>query len=126
MSSEPEVISRAKHRRFSADEKARVLEEYEAATTSIERAAIMRRAGGYSSLISNWRKQLAAAPAPPKRGRPSISEAAELARLRQENERLQRCLDKSERMIDALGKVHALLQQAAGESAQDEQPSKRS
>jgi transposase len=114
MSSNPEVPSRAKHRRFSADEKA------------IERAAILRRAGVYSSLISNWRKQLAAVPTPPKRGRPSNPEAAELARLRQENDRLQRRLDKSERMLDALGKVHALLQQAAGESAQDEQPSKRS
>jgi hypothetical protein len=29
-------------------------------------------------------------------------------------------------MLDALGKVHALLQQAAGESAQDEQQSKKS
>lgn len=126
MSSNPEVPSRAKHRSFSADEKARILEEYEAATTAIERAAIMRRAGVYSSLISNWRKQLAAAPKPPKRGSPSNPEGAELARLRRENERLQRRLDKSELMLDALGKVHALLQQAAGESAQDEQQSKKS
>jgi hypothetical protein len=55
-----------------------------------------------------------------------LLDRAELARLQQENERLQRRLDKSERMIDALGNVFALLQQAAGESAQDEQPFKRS
>jgi transposase len=126
MSSSPEVPSRAKHRSFTAEEKARILEEYESASTPIERAAVMRRAGVYSSLLSNWRKQLVAVPAPQKRGRPANLDALEAARLRQENARLQRRLQKSELLLDALGKVHALLQQAAGESAQDEQPSKDS
>jgi transposase-like protein len=126
MSSEPEVLARAKHRTFTAEEKVQILREYESATSPIERAAVMRRAGVYSSLISNWGKQLAAAEAPEKRGRPVNRDALEAARLRKENERLQRRLEKSERMVDALGKVHALLQLAAGESALDEQPSKKS
>ncbi len=126
MSSEPEVLARAKHRRFTAEEKVQILREYESATSPIERAAVMRRAGVYSSLISNWRKQLALAETPEKRGRPGNRDALEAARLRKENERLQRRLEKSERMVDALGKVHALLQLAAGESALDEQPSKKS
>lgn len=126
MSSDPEVSARAKHRTFTAEEKVKILQEYESATSPIERAAVMRRAGVYSSLISNWRKQLAVAETPEKRGRPVNRDALEAARLRKENERLQRRLDKTERMVDALGKVHALLQLAAGESALDEQPSKKS
>ena len=54
----------------------------------------MRREGVYSSLLSNWRKQGSASPA--KRGRPANPEAAENARLRKENERLERKLAKAE------------------------------
>ncbi len=126
MSSDPEVSARAKHRTFTADEKVQILHEYESAASPIERAAVMRRAGVYSSLISNWRKQLALAETSEKRARPVNRDALEAARLRKENERLQRRLEKSERTVDALGKVHALLQLAAGESALDEQPSRKS
>lgn len=123
MVSDTEVRPRAKHRSFSAEEKARILAEYEAAATSLERAALMRREGLYSSLLSNWRRQLASG-ASPKRGRPSNPEAAELARLRKDNERLRRRLEKSERTVDALGKAHALLQLIAGESNADDERSK--
>lgn len=58
MAADQQIRSRAKHRSFSADDKARILAEYEAAATPLERAAIMRRSGVYSSLLSNWRKQL--------------------------------------------------------------------
>jgi transposase-like protein len=67
----------------------------------------MRREGVYSSLLSNWRKQLANG-AVPKRGRPPQPEAVEVARLRKDNERLRRRLEKSERTVDALGKARAL------------------
>ena len=128
MSSDPEVRPRAKHRSFTADEKARILAEYEAASSSLERAAVMRRAGVYSSLLSNWRKQLKAAegPTPRRRGRRPNTEAVENRRLREENARLQRRLEKSERTVAALGKAHALLQMIAGESATDEPASKKS
>jgi len=125
MSADPEVRSRAKHRSFSADDKARILAEYEAASNAIERAAVMRRAGVYSSLLSNWRKQRAN-PAPKPRGRPANPEAREMRRLREENARLQRRLEKFERTVTALGKAHALLQMIAGESALDEPGSKKS
>ncbi len=78
------------------------------------------------ALLSNWRKQLTLAETPDRRGRPINRDALEEARLRKENERLQWRLDKSEVLVDALGKVYALLQLAAGESALDEQPSKKS
>lgn len=125
MSSDSEVRPRAKHRSFTADDKARILEQYDAAASSAERAALMRREGLYSSLLSNWRKQLAGSP-PPKRGRPANPQAAEITRLRKENERLQRRLEKSERTVEALGKAHALLQMIAGESNADDERSKLS
>ncbi len=125
MVSDSEVRFRGKHRTFASDQKARILAEYEAAPTALERAALMRREGIYSSLLSNWRKQLSTGTTP-KRGRPGKPEAAELAGLRKENERLRRRLEKSERTIDALGKAHALLQMIAGESSADEERSKPS
>ncbi|HEY9085398.1 MAG TPA: transposase [Candidatus Tyrphobacter sp.] len=124
MSTNPEVRSRAKHRTFPADEKARILAAYEAATSALERAALMRREGVYSSLLSNWRRQLAQGDTPKKRGRPANLEAAEVVRLRKELERLRRRLEKSERTVAALGKAHALLQMIAGESSADDERSK--
>lgn len=124
MVSDSEVRSRSTHRTFPADEKARILAAYEAGTP-LERAALMRREGVYSSLLSNWRKQLASGP-PAKRGRPANPEAAENARLRKEVERLQRRLEKSERTVTALGKAHALLQMIASEGNAEDERSKTS
>lgn len=121
MSSDTEVRSHKKRRTFSADEKARILAEYESAKTPLERASLIRREGIYSALLSNWRKQLASAPA--KRGRPANPEGAEIARLRKENERLQKRLAKTEHTLAAVGKAHALLQMIAGESNADEERS---
>jgi transposase len=125
MSSELEVRAKGRHRKFSADEKARILAEYEAASTPIERATIMRKSGVYSSLLSNWRKQRVEG-APQRRGRPADPQAAENRRLREENSRLQRRLEKSERTVVALGKAHALLQLIASESATDDERSSKS
>jgi transposase len=126
MSSDLEVRSRAKHRTFTADQKARILAAYEAATSSLERAALMRREGVYSSLLSNWRKQLAQGDAPKKRGRPANPDSAEVARLLKELERLKRRLEKSELTVAALGKAHALLQLIASGSNADDERSKSS
>lgn len=54
MATDLEIRPRAKYRIFSANDKARILAEYEAASLPLERAAIMRRCGVYSSLFSNW------------------------------------------------------------------------
>ena len=87
MSIHTEVRSRARHRAFTADEKARILSEYEAAASPLERAAMMRRDGVYSSLISKWRKQLVSGEAPKKRGRPANPQGTELLGLQRENQR---------------------------------------
>ena len=120
MSTNPEVRSKATRRVFTAAEKARILAEYDGATSSLARASLMRREGVYSSLLSNWRKQLASG-APAKRGRPANPEAAENARLIRELEKLKRRLERSEMTVAALGKAHALLQMiASGSNAEDE------
>jgi transposase len=114
---DPEVPAKAVRRRFTAAEKARILAEYEEAS-SVERAAICRRERIYSSHITNWRKQQrAGAPLEAKRGRKPDPQAPELTRLRKENEKLQQRLAKAERVIDVQGKVYALLRAVAGESA---------
>jgi transposase len=127
MSKPTEVRSQATApRTFSADERARILQDYDSAATPTARAAVLRREGVYTSHISNWRKaRNAGEPVAKTPGRRSNPDAAELLRLRTENDRLQRRLEQADRTIDVLGKVHALLQMAAGESATDEQPSKK-
>ncbi len=116
---DPEVPAKATRRRFTAAEKARILDEY-ARGSSIERAALCRREHIYSSHITNWRKQLAAgAPLEAKRGRKADPQASEIAHLRKANEKLEERLAKAGRVIDIQGKAYALLRSVVGESADE-------
>jgi transposase len=116
---DPEVAAKATRRRFSAAEKARILDEYEDAS-SIERAALCRREHIYSSHISTWRKQRAAgAPLEAKRGRKADPQAVEITQLRKENANLEQRLAKAGRVIDIQGKAYALLRSVVGESADE-------
>jgi transposase len=116
---DPEVPAKATRRRFSAAEKARILDDYERGS-ALERAAICRREKIYSSHIANWRKQLAQGrPLETKRGRKANPEAAEATRLRKENEKLEQKLAKAQRVIDIQGKAYALLRSIVGESETD-------
>jgi transposase len=117
---DPEVPERARARTYSASYKARVLAEYE--TLSKEgKGALLRREGLYSSLITEWRKQrdrgaLSALGKPT--GRPPVDPLErETARLRRENERLVRELAKARTVIEVQGKLSALLDQLATDSA---------
>jgi transposase len=114
---EPEVVAKVTRRRFSAAQKARILEEYESAS-AVGKAQLCRRERIYSSHIANWRKQLAAgAPLEAKRGRKPDPQAIELMRLSKENARLEQQLAKAQRVLDIQGKAYALLRAVAGESA---------
>jgi transposase len=56
-SKNPEVLERSAGRRqFSAKYKAQILAEYDT-LSRIERGALLRREGLYSSLITTWREQ---------------------------------------------------------------------
>ena len=128
MSSDPkpagdtEVRPVAKHRTFTAEAKLRILTAYENASNSLERAAVLRHEGVYSSHIYMWRKarddsgKIASRKKPI--GRPRDPQATELVRLRNETARLQKELSKAQQIIDVQGKVSALLQTLAGESAE--------
>jgi len=111
-----EVIPKAKRRRFSAQYKLRILDEYERATRPGERGALLRREGLYSSNLTAWRRQRdqgqIGALSPKKRGPKPSPDAAlirEVTRLQKENERLERKLKQAELIIDVQKKVSALL-----------------
>ena len=76
--------------------------------------ALLRREGLYSSNLSNWRRQREAGGlaglTPKKRGRKRDEEAAELAKLRRENERLRKQLDQAELIIAAQKKLAQALE----------------
>ena len=76
--------------------------------------ALLRREGLSSSYLAEWRRHRAqgtlAALVPQRRGRPVASApVAELARLRQDNERLTRQLAAAEAIIEIQKKVSLLL-----------------
>lgn len=109
----PEVVERARRRRFTAAYKVRILREADACEPG-QLGALLRREGLYSSYLTHWRGQrdrgLLAALAPQRRGRPArVAGEQELARLRQENERLTQKLAAAETVIDIQKKVSALL-----------------
>ncbi len=111
----PEVVAQAKRRRFSADYKQRILAEADQAKGSGGIAALLRREGLYSSLLTTWRRERKAAAlqalAPRKRGPKSKRDpvAEENQQLSLQNQRLTEELRKVEIVIDVQKKVAALL-----------------
>jgi transposase-like protein len=114
---DPSVPAKLSRRRFTAAEKARILDVYEVAS-DIERAALCRRERIYSSLLSRWRKQRGSGrPLSTQRGPKPNPKAAEAAQSQKRIAELERKLAKAEQVIDIQGKVYALLRACAGESA---------
>jgi transposase len=110
----PERLERARRRQFTVGYKLRILSEADAARTTGEIGALLRREGLYSSHLAAWRRQreegILNALSPRRRGRPTNSpEQRELARLRQENERLGQRLVAAEAVIEIQKKVAFLL-----------------
>jgi transposase len=109
---------------FSAEYKLAILAEYDAASETGEKGAILRREGLYSSLILDWRRQhrqgllkAALGRSDAGRGGPSLSE---MAKLKAENERLRNKLAQAEVIIEVQGKVHALLEDISKSATLDE------
>ncbi len=113
---DPEVVAVARRRQYSSSEKRRILALADECTQPGEIGALLRREGIYSSHLSTWRRQRAAAERaalePQKRGRkadPVLAEARHLEMLTRENERLRRKLAQAELIIDVQKKVATLL-----------------
>jgi len=116
----PEVPERAKRRSYTARYKLEILDEYEGLDRDAK-GGLLRREGLYSSLVSEWRKQrdrgaLAALAAKPGRA-PVDPVERENARLRQRVGRLEEELGTARRVIEVQGKLSALLEELATDSA---------
>lgn len=99
---------RPKKRTFTAEYKARILAEYDAAEHG-QRGAILRREGLYSSHIIDWRRAAAAAASGAQSGPPDRRDR-EIARLRARAEKAEAELARTRAALDLVGKAHALLE----------------
>ncbi|MBP8882801.1 MAG: hypothetical protein KBG77_17075 [Dermatophilaceae bacterium] len=99
----------ARRRSFTSAQKLMYLSEYETACETGQGAAFLRRAGLYSSLISEWRKQRDAGLLEGKNpgdavGRPSAAQA-ENARLKAQLRRVEKERDTAEAALEIMGKL---------------------
>jgi hypothetical protein len=124
---------------FTPEFKLKMVAEYDRAEPG-ERGALLRRERLYHSHIIEWRKardagtlvagqaaaeapegrqdkQVGQPPARRRRGRPS-AEAAEVERLRRQNEKMAKELARTQAALEIMGKAHALLE-LLSESAED-------
>ncbi len=93
-SPDPEVPEKAQRRKFSAEDKKRILEDVDRATGHGGIGAVLRREGIYSSTLHAWRKERDAAVhkafsqkrGPQSRRNPLVGENE---KLRRQNQRLQ-------------------------------------
>ena len=110
---DPEVTERAKRRRFTAEYKLRILREADACKGDGDIGALLRREGLYSSQLAAWRRQrdelaktgLKAS----KRGPKGKVVDPQVKRLKRENARLKRRLDRVELMLDIQKKASEML-----------------
>lgn len=104
---------RAKRRRFTAEYKAGILAEYDAAERE-ERGAILRREGLYSSHLAEWRKVAQAGATaglgPRTGGAGRDRRDREIEQLRARAESAEAELAKTKAALELVGKAHALLE----------------
>ena len=125
-SADPEVPAKPQRRRFSAEDKKRILEEADTTTGRGAIGALLRREEIYSSTLYGWRKERDAAVrqafsqkrGPQAKGNPL---AGENEKLRRQNQRLQEELDKAHIIIDVQKKVARLLGHPITETRSEDQ-----
>jgi transposase-like protein len=121
--------ARPTRRRFSVEQKLRILAAYEAAKTPEARGAVLRREGIYSSHIALWRQKRDSggkAALDRKRGPKPNPQARELEKLRRQNERLLKRTAQLEKIVEVQGKMQALLQELGSkETAPPSEPSRK-
>jgi len=103
---------RPKRRTFTAEYKAQIVAEYDAADHG-ERGAILRREHLYSSHITEWRKAAAAGAVSalgPKTGKARDRRDREIEQLRTRAEKAESELARTRAALDIVGKAHALLE----------------
>lgn len=108
-----QVVPCAQRRRFTASYKRRILQEADGCVQPGQIGALLRREGLYFSNLSTWRRQSARGEldglSSKKRG-PAIDVATrEIEKLKRENERLRKKLEKAETIIEVQKKLSRLL-----------------
>ena len=106
---ETEVDVKAKRRQYTAEYKLRLLKEIDSCQGNGDIGAVLRREGLYSSMLSKWKEQrdngaldgLSAQ----KRGPKLDPQAAELALMKRDNDRLRERLRQAELIIDVQKKL---------------------
>jgi transposase len=115
---DPELVDRAKRRKFTAKYKLEILEKADACTAPGEIGELLRREGLYTSHLTYWRKQRrdgALHELGQSRGRkPADRRDVEIAGLRRRAERAEAELAKAKKVIEIQGNVSALLEHMLG------------
>ena len=116
VSPDPEVVARPTRRRFTAEDKLRILQLADACTAVGSLGALLRAEGLYASNLTTWRRQrtegVLVALTPQKRGRKVSARhplRAENETLRKQNARLTLRLKQAELIIDVQKKVSQML-----------------
>lgn len=100
---------RPKRRTFTAEYKARIVAEYDAADHG-ERGVILRREGLYSSHITEWRKAAQAGAVTALGPKAKDRRDREIEQLRARAEKAEAELARTKTALDIVGKAHALLE----------------
>ena len=99
----PEIPRR---RRFTKEQKLKIIRELEQCKIHGGKGIILRREGIYSTQISQWKAQLGSSK---KKKSKSSSDKNEIARLKRENARLKAKLEKSEKLIEIQKKMAQII-----------------
>ena len=100
---------RPKRQTFTAEYKAQIVAEYDAADHG-ERGVILRREGLYSSHITEWRKAAQAGAAAALGPKSKDRRDKEIEQLRARAEKAEAELARTRAALDLVGKAHALLE----------------
>jgi transposase-like protein len=116
-------VDTAGRRRFTADEKRQIVEEYEAAEDQTGRGLVLRRWGTYQQNVSRWKREIEAGTLGTKRKGPDPKDQAKLRlELRRGKERLAKERAENEtlkKLIRAQGKALGLHAETADGPDQD-------
>jgi len=115
--------AKPKRRRFSAEYKLAILDEYASLTDPGAKGALLRREGLYSSHLVEWRRARDAgalrALRPQSRPARRTPEQVEIARLQRRNERLSDELAKHRLALEIQGKASELLERLLAGSTEE-------
>ena len=100
---------RLKRRTFTAEYKAQIVAEYDAADHG-ERGEILRREGLYSSHITEWRKAAQAGAVGALGPKSKDRRDREIEQLRARADKAEAELARTRAALDIVGKAHALLE----------------